>query len=116
MVAATIGEMILVPTTTTFTASLAPEDMRARYMSLYALTWGIGTGLGPLLAGYVSDVFYSRAMWYAAGLVGFAGFLAFSFIARLKKTNPHGFMHPSAEDVQARGQRLARGKTRSDCE
>lgn len=116
MVAATIGEMILVPTTTTFTASLAPEDMRARYMSLYALTWGIGTGLGPLLAGYVSDVFSSRAMWYAAGLVGFAGFLAFSFIARLKKTNPHGFMHPSAEDVQARGQRLARGKTRSDCE
>jgi MFS family permease len=116
MVAATIGEMILVPTTTTFTASLAPEDMRARYMSLYALTWGIGTGLGPLLAGYVSDAFTPRAMWYAAGLVGFIGFLAFSLIARLNKPSPHGFMHPSAEDAHGMGQRLARGERRSDCE
>jgi len=86
MVAATVGEMILVPTTTTFTARLAPEDMRARYMSLYALTWGIGTGLGPLLAGFASDAFSPRAMWYAAGLAGFAGFLVFLFISRVHRS------------------------------
>lgn len=85
MVAATIGEMILVPTTTTFTSKLAPADMRARYMSLYALTWGVGTGLGPLLAGFASDAFSPRAMWYAAGLAGFAGFLVFFYISRVKR-------------------------------
>lgn len=84
MVGATIGEMILVPTTTTFTSRLAPPDMRARYMSLYTLTWTIGTGLGPLLAGFASELFSPRAMWYAAGLAGFAAFLIFLNIARTK--------------------------------
>jgi MFS family permease len=53
MVGATIGEMILVPTTTTYTSRLAPPAMRARYMSLYNLTWSIGSGLGPLLAWFL---------------------------------------------------------------
>jgi MFS family permease len=82
MVFATIGEMILVPTTTTFTSRLAPAEMRARYMSVYALTWGIGTGIGPLLAGLVGDAFGPRSMWYAAGLVGFLGALMFTWLAR----------------------------------
>lgn len=82
MVGATIGEMILVPTTTTFTSRLAPPAMRARYMSLYTLTWSIGTGLGPLLAGFASDLFSPQAMWYAAGLAGFVAFLIFVQIAR----------------------------------
>ena len=85
MVVATLGEMILLPTTTTFTSKLAPAEMRARYMSLYALTWGVGSGLGPLLAGFVSDTFSPRAMWYAAGLAGFAGFLVFTWIARVTR-------------------------------
>jgi MFS family permease len=84
MVGATIGEMILVPTTTTFTSRLAPANMRARYMSVYTLTWTVGTGLGPLLAGFASDLFAPRAMWYAAGLAGFAAFFIFLNIARSK--------------------------------
>jgi len=82
MVGATIGEMILVPTTTTFTSRLAPPDLRARYMSLYTFTWTIGTGLGPLLAGFASDLFNPRAMWYTAGLAGFASFFIFLRLAR----------------------------------
>ena len=85
MVVATIGEMILVPTTTTYTSRLAPADMRARYMSLYALTWGIGTGLGPLMAGIANDAFSPQAMWYTAGLAGFAGFGVFWWVARLNQ-------------------------------
>ena len=84
MVGATIGEMILVPTTTTFTSRLAPPEMRARYMSLYTLTWSIGTGLGPLLAGFASDLIAPRVMWYTAGLAGFAAFVIFFRIARIK--------------------------------
>ena len=84
MVGATVGEMILVPTTTTFTSKLAPPDLRARYMSLYSFTWTIGTGLGPLLAGFAGDLFTPRAMWYTAGLAGFASFLIFLSIHRSK--------------------------------
>lgn len=86
MVGATIGEMILVPTTTTYTSRLAPPAMRARYMSLYNLTWSIGSGLGPLLAGFSSDLFSPQAMWYTAGLTGFLAFLIFAKLAWQKPT------------------------------
>lgn len=85
MVAATVGEMILVPTTTTFTSRLAPADMRARYMSVYTLTSGIGTGVGPWLGGIMEKTFNARTMWYAAGFVGFAGFLVFLFVIYLNR-------------------------------
>jgi len=53
-------------------------------MSLYTFTWTIGTGLGPLLAGFAGDLFTPRAMWYTAGLAGFASFLIFLSIHRSK--------------------------------
>lgn len=81
MVGSTIGEMILLPTTTTYTSRLAPPNMRARYMSLYTLTTGIGSGLGPLLGGLMADVFGARSMWYAAGMVGFIGLFVFLLVA-----------------------------------
>lgn len=77
MVVATIGEMILVPTSTTTVAALAPEDMRGRYMSVYTLTNGVGQGIGPLLGGFLSDVFFPAATWLGGGFVGLAGAAAF---------------------------------------
>ena len=82
MVLATLGEMILVPTATTFIANLAPHDMRARYMSMYSLTWGIGSAIGPLLAAAAVNLFFPRAMWYIAGLAGAISFLIFVRISR----------------------------------
>jgi MFS family permease len=73
MVIATIGEMIIVPTSTTTAAAMAPESMRARYMGLYTLTSGIGSGVGPLMGGILSDAFSPAAIWYGGGLVAFAG-------------------------------------------
>ena len=77
MVIATIGEMIVVPTSTTTAASMAPTEMRGRYMSLYTLTGGIGTGVGPLLGGILSDSYGPKATWYGGGLIGFASSAAF---------------------------------------
>jgi len=77
MVIATIGEMILLPTTTTMVAGLAPDDMRGRYMSIYTLTTGVGSGVGPLMGGLLSDAYGPAATWYGGGLVGFAGAAAF---------------------------------------
>jgi len=77
MVIATIGEMIVVPTSTTRAAAMAPDEMRGRYMSVYNLTTGIGSGIGPLLGGYLSDSLGAVATWYGGGLIGFAGAAAF---------------------------------------
>ncbi len=78
MVILTIGELIMIPTSTTLTANLAPPDMRGRYMGLYSLTWSVGFGIGPVLGGYLNDHLAPAAIWYfglALGLTAAAGFL-----------------------------------------
>jgi len=77
MVILTIGEMIIIPTSTTYTANLAPPDMRARYMSIYGLTFGIALGVGPVIGGYLYDHIAPGAIWIggmsfsALGIIGF---------------------------------------------
>ncbi len=82
MVIMTFGELILIPTATTFTANLAPQDMRGRYMSVYNLTWGLAAGVGPLLGGLLNDALGPRAIWLGGGLIGLLSVAA--FIARYK--------------------------------
>jgi MFS family permease len=77
MVLLTIGEMILVPTSSTFAANLAPADMRGRYMSLYSLTWGLSMGIGPVLGGLLSDNFGPRFIWFGGGIIGALSVIAF---------------------------------------
>lgn len=81
MVVMTIGELIIVPTSNTYVANLAPPDMRGRYMSLYGLTWPFGNGIGPLLGGMLSDAFGPRTTWFggaSVGLLATLGLLAMS--------------------------------------
>lgn len=82
MVVATIGEMILVPTSTTYASLLAPEDMRGRYMGVYTLTGGLGPGLGPLICGVMNDNYGPRTIWYTGGAIGALGALAFFLNSR----------------------------------
>jgi len=82
MVVLTIGEMIMVPTATAFTATLAPPDMRGRYMSIYGLTWSIGMGTGPLIGGLLHDAIGPVAMWYGGMLMAIASAVAFATTAR----------------------------------
>ncbi|HET7011865.1 MAG TPA: MFS transporter [Anaerolineales bacterium] len=81
MVLLTIGELIMVPTSTSLTAALAPTTMRGRYMSVYSLTWGLSVGIGPVVGGMLSDRVSPAAIWVAGwiiGLVAAAGFALFS--------------------------------------
>ena len=87
MVIMTIGELLLMPTSSTFVANLAPPDKRGRYMSIYGLTWGAASGTAPLLGGFLNDTFGPRMIWFGAGLVGLIGIFGF-LILFLKQKVP----------------------------
>jgi MFS family permease len=78
----TIGELILAPTSSTYAANLAPIDKRGRYMSLYGLTWPVGSGIGPLFGGILSDTLGPRATWFGGLAVGLFSALLFLLLSR----------------------------------
>ncbi len=82
MVTLTVGEMIMIPTSSALTANLAPADMRGRYMSVYALTWGVGFGIGPVIGGLLNDNLAPVAIWAFGGLVGGLASAVFIVLSR----------------------------------
>jgi MFS family permease len=82
MVVLSIGELIMVPTASTYAANLAPAHQRGRYMSLFGLTWGIASGIGPVYGGLLNDLFGPQAIWYGGALVGAISVLGFLLLAR----------------------------------
>jgi MFS family permease len=82
MIIMTTGELMLMPTSTTYTADLAPAHMRGRYMSVYSLTWGIAQGIAPLAGGLLADQVSPSAPWLAGGAAGMLAVLAFVVLAR----------------------------------
>ena len=82
MVIMTVGELILMPTASTYVAHLAPADMRGRYMSISGLTWNIAYGIAPPAGGYLSDQISPQAIWIGGLLAGFSAFMGYSFLAR----------------------------------
>jgi Arabinose efflux permease len=77
MIIVTLGELMVIPTASTFTANRAPEHMRGRYMSLLAISWGAGSMVGPLLGGLLNDTFSPKAIWYGGGGAGLLGALVY---------------------------------------
>lgn len=82
MVILTIGEMIMIPPSTAFTANRAPPEMRGRYMSVYGLTWGIAFGVGPVFGGYLNDHVAPVAIWFGGLVLGLAAALGFHTMAK----------------------------------
>ena len=77
MIIVTLGELMVIPTASSYTANRAPEDMRGRYMSVLALTWGAGSMVGPLLGGFLNDQISPVSIWYGGGAAGVLGALIF---------------------------------------
>ncbi len=77
MVVITIGEMLVSPTSQAIVSTLAPEDMRGRYMATYGFSWVIPSAIGPLLAGLVFDHYDPRWIWYGGGVIGLIATLGF---------------------------------------
>lgn len=84
MIIITIGELILMPTASSYAAELAPPDMRGRYMSVVGLTWSVATGIGPILGGFLNDNIAPAATWYGGFVVGMIGIFGFLLLSRKK--------------------------------
>jgi MFS family permease len=82
IVVMTIGELILMPTSSSYVASLAPPDMRGRYMSVAGLTWIAAAGIAPILGGYLNDTIAPVATWYGGFAIGLAGIIGFFLLSR----------------------------------
>jgi MFS family permease len=77
MVILTCGELIIMPTSSTYVANLAPTAKRGRYMSLFGLTWGVASGIGPILGGYLNDTVSPQTIWYGGGVAGLIAVIGF---------------------------------------
>ena len=82
MVILTIGEMIMIPTSTALAANLAPHDMRGRYMGIYGLTWGLGFGIGPVIGGLLNDHLAPVMIWYGGLVMGLLAVVGFLILTR----------------------------------
>ena len=85
MVFMTIGELIIMPTSSTYIANLAPADMRGRYMGLYGFSWSLAGMVAPVLGGYLSDNLNPRAPWLVGAGIGLLATLTFIYSAWLAK-------------------------------
>jgi MFS family permease len=65
----TFGEMISIPVNSSYVASLAPPEMRGRYMGVMGLSWSAASMLGPSLG---MRLFASSppALWLCCGVLG----------------------------------------------
>lgn len=90
MVFMTIGELLLMPTSSAFVANLAPPEKRGRYMSIYGLYWGVAAGTAPLLGGFLNDNFGPRSIWFGGGAIGLVGLLGFVLLSIKQRSQKEG--------------------------
>ncbi|MBN1231715.1 MAG: MFS transporter [Anaerolineales bacterium] len=86
----TIGEMIIMPTSSTLAANFAPEAMRGRYMAIFGFVWSIPSTIGPSAAGLIIDnASDPNLLWYIGGglcFISIIGYLALhKFLGREKR-------------------------------
>lgn len=56
-------------------------------MSLYTITWSIGTALGPLAGGLLNDSISPSATWIGTGILGLIGTGLFALFSRRPKNS-----------------------------
>lgn len=87
MVIMTIGELMIMPISSTYVSNLAPVDKRGRYMGMYNLTWSVAGILAPILGGLATDMISPKAPWIVGFVFGITAVTLFfsSYITDRKK-------------------------------
>lgn len=87
MVVITMGELLLIPTTTTYVANLAPANLRGRYMSIYWFGWGIARASAPLIGGFLNDNISPRTIWVGGLIIGLTSTLGLFIFKQINIKN-----------------------------
>lgn len=98
MVVITIGELLVAPTGTAMVANLAPPDMRARYMGIFSLTYTVGSGVGPVMGGFLNDNLAPAAIWYGGALCATISAGWFIWMWRQRKSWTRSELEPIAAE------------------
>jgi MFS family permease len=69
MIIFTLGEMLTLPVSSAYIASLAPPHMRGRYMGVSGLMWGVALVVSPGL-GMKLLALNPAALWFSCGALG----------------------------------------------
>jgi MFS family permease len=85
MVILSFGELILIPTGTTYAANRAPADLRGRYMTIYWFTWGLARAAAPLVGGFLNDAISPKAIWTGGLAIGTVSTLILLVLSWKKK-------------------------------
>lgn len=97
IVVVTIGEMIIMPTSSALAANFAPEDMRGRYMAVFGLSWTIPATIGPSAAGLIIDNYNPNLLWYIGAAICAFAVLCF-YILHLWLGKSDRFKNPEPEE------------------
>jgi MFS family permease len=95
MVILTFGELIVVPTASTYVANISPANLRGRYMSIYWLAWGVSRGAAPLIGGFLNDNIAPAAIWVGGLVIGLVSAAGLAFLAQAQ---PQKAMETSRAD------------------
>jgi MFS family permease len=82
----TIGEMVTIPIANAVVAGFAPAEMRGRYNFIYGISWTIGFGVGPYLAGILMDNYNPNLLWAACAVI--SGIAAVLFVLLHLRVHP----------------------------
>jgi MFS family permease len=60
----TLGEIALLPTSSSVVADLAPSALRGSYQGIYSMSWGLASCAGPVLGGAVLASHGGVSLWF----------------------------------------------------
>ncbi|MGZ6340064.1 MAG: MFS transporter [Candidatus Limnocylindrales bacterium] len=85
IVLVTLGELILMPIVPAFVSDLAPAHRRGAFQGLALAASGLGSGLGPPIAGYILDTGRATGLWL--GCAAILGLVALAFLGLARWTD-----------------------------
>jgi predicted MFS family arabinose efflux permease len=97
LIVITMGELMVMPTSNTYVADLAPLDMRGRYMAAFAFAPGVGRSMAPMIGGLLNDQIGPRAIWIGGGVIGLASALSYFIISKKYSPEKKAGQSPEAE-------------------
>ncbi len=62
-----VGSAMVIPIAQAYAGDLIPEGKEGRYMNLYSMVMFMGMAAGPLMGGFLSDIFEVNTVFYAMG-------------------------------------------------